>query len=201
MRNQLRAALVLISLIGAGIAVTAAGPAPLRRDADLLKQKVTAIRSRGVAGLAKRTSTTISEKEVNAYLAYELADDLPAGVVDPSVTILGPNRVAGRAVVDLDRVRAAANPTSLLDPMYYLTGRVPVSAVGRLQALGGTGRFALESADVAGLPIPKLVLQKIVSYYSRSVDRPDGIDLDSSFELPARIREIRVDRGQAIVVQ
>jgi hypothetical protein len=51
------------------------------------------------------------------------------------------------------------------------------------------------------VPIPKLVLQEIVSYYSKSETRPAGISLDDEFELPARIREIQVGRGQAIVVQ
>ena len=63
------------------------------------------------------------------------------------------------------------------------------------------GRFQLESAAVGGMPIPKLVLQEIVGYYSRTPQNPSGINLDDPFALPARIREIQVQRGQAIVVQ
>ena len=35
------------------------------------------------------------------------------------------------------------------------------------------------------MPIPKAVLQEIVSYYSRSPERPDGLSLDDPFALPA----------------
>jgi hypothetical protein len=49
--------------------------------------------------------------------------------------------------------------------------------------------------------VPKLILQEIVSYYSRSAQKPAGIGLDDPFELPAKIREIQVLRGQAIIVQ
>jgi hypothetical protein len=70
-----------------------------------------------------------------------------------------------------------------------------------LQASNGRGRFELESASVGVLPIPKLLLQEIVAYYSKSPDNPGGISLDDEFELPARIREIQVGRGQAIIVQ
>ena len=41
--------------------------------------------------------TTITESEVNSYLTYELGEDLPAGVVEPSVSALGTGRVSGRA--------------------------------------------------------------------------------------------------------
>ncbi len=38
----------------------------------------------------------------------------PAGVVSPGITILGPGRVSGRAIVDLDQIREDRKPTSLL---------------------------------------------------------------------------------------
>src|SRR5690349_13544139 len=119
LQQHLRIAAAFIASAALAVAATAADKAPLRRDADQLKQKVEAIRGRSVAPDARPVKTAISEREVNAYLAYELAETLPAGVVDPSITILGPNRLSGRALVDLDRVRASANPTSRLDPMYY----------------------------------------------------------------------------------
>jgi hypothetical protein len=89
----------------------------------------------------------------------------------------------------------------MLDPVNYLTGRLPITATGVLTTNNGVGRFALESAAVSGIPIPKMVLQEIVSYYSRTPQKPAGIGLDDPFELPSRIREILVERGQAIVVQ
>jgi hypothetical protein len=143
----------------------------------------------------------VTESEVNSYLAYDAKEQLPTGVVEPSVSILGTGRLAGRAVVDLDAVRKQKNPTSLLDPMNYLTGRLPVAAQGVLKTSNGVGRFELESASISGVPIPKLVLQEIVSYYSKTPQNPSGISLDDPFALPARIREIQVGRGQAIIVQ
>jgi hypothetical protein len=174
---------------------------PSRRDAESMKQKVEAIAAQGEQPKAAARRTTVTENEVNAYLAYELGDTLPAGVVNPSVTAPGEGRVSGRAVVDLDAVRKASKSTSLLDLRSYLTGSVPVTATGVLRASNGVARFDLESATVGGVPIPKWLLQEIVSHYSKSADYPSGISLDDQFELPARIREIEVQRGHAIVVQ
>jgi len=172
-----------------------------RRDATSLKQKIAAITAVGEKPSAQLRRTTVTEGEVNSYIAYEARDQVPTGVVDPYITILGDGRVAGRATVDLDAVRKQKNPTSLLDPMNYLMGRLQVTASGVLRTTNGVGRFELQSTSVGGVPVPKLILQEIVSYYSRTAQNPAGINIDDPFALPARIREIQVDRGQAIIVQ
>ena len=172
-----------------------------RRDATLLKQKIATITAHAEKPIRQARRTTVTESEVNSYLVYETREQLPTGVVEPSITILGGGHLSGRAVVDLDAVRKEKNPTSLLDPMNYLMGRVPVSATGVLKTANGVGHFELESAAISRLPIPKFLLQEIVGYYSRTATNPAGINLDDPFALPARIREIQVERGQAIIVQ
>ena len=104
-----------------------------KRDAALLKQKVATITAHAEKPTKVARRTTVTENEVNSYLVYEAREQIPVGVVDPSVTILGTGRVSGRAVVDLDAVRKQKNPTSLLDPMNYLMGRLPVTATGRAE--------------------------------------------------------------------
>ena len=195
-----RTALTL-ALVATVTGVARGDGAALRRDSDLLKQKVAVMASRGVGPSKQTARTTVTENEVNAYLVYELPGQLPMGVVEPAVRILGAGRVSGSAVVDLDAVRRQHRSTGLLDPISYLSGRLPLTAVGVLTAANGVGRFAFESASLSGVPIPKLVLQEIVSYYSRTADQSAGIGLDDPFPLPARIREIRIERGQAIIVQ
>ena len=172
-----------------------------KKDAELLRQKVAVITAHADRAEKLPRRTTITENEVNSYLVYDAKDQIPTGVVDPTVNILGTGRLSGRAVVDLDAVRKAKASQSMLDPLNYLTGRLPVTATGVLTTNNGMGRFQLESAAVSGIPVPKILLQEIVSYYSRTPDKPSGIGLDDPFALPARIREIQVERGQAIIVQ
>ena len=125
----------------ASVPLAADGPAPLRRDSDELKQKIAAISARGANPEPGAMRTTVTEREVNAYLAFEAAPTLPQGVVDPSVSMLDGNRVTGRAVVDLDRVRQERNPVSLIDPARYLRGRLMVKATGVVRASNGVARF------------------------------------------------------------
>ena len=200
---------VAVLIIGAAIGLAAVAPVVAvqadtrytRRDADQLRQKVATINEHGQRTVRQPRRTTITENEVNSYLVFDAGQQLPTGVVQPSVTILGTGRLSGRAVVDLDAVRKARASSSLFDPTNYLTGRLPVTATGTLKTSEGMGWFQLEGATVGGVPVPKLLLQEIVSYYSRTPDKPSGIGLDDPFALPARIREIQVERGQAIIVQ
>jgi hypothetical protein len=171
-------------------------------DAEATRQKIATITAFGEHPSRQPRQTTLSEQELNALLADENSGlELPTGVGAPTVAILGPGRVSARAVVDLDAVRKQKPPSSILDPMFYLSGSLPVTATGVLRTSNGVGRFQLESAAVGGVPIPRAALQQIVSFYSRSPERPQGISLDDPFPLPASIREIRVDGGQAIIVQ
>jgi hypothetical protein len=172
-----------------------------KKDAALLREKVATITAHGEKAVKQPRKTVLTENEVNSYLVYDAKEQLPVGVVDPWLSAVGPGRVSGRAVVDLDAVRKAKNPTSLLDPMNYLFGRLPVSATGTLKTSNGVGRFELESASAGSVPIPKMLLQEIISHYSRTKENPAGLSLDDPFTLPARIREIQVERGQAIIVQ
>ena len=196
MRRALVCAAVIMS---AGI--VQADVRPTRRDAEALKQKVAAINAHADNPTKAGRRTVVTESEVNSYLVYEAREQIPVGVVQPTITVIGGNRLSGRAIVDLDAVRKQKAPTSLLDPMNYLMGRLAVTAVGTLRTANGVGHFDLESSSVGSVPIPKILLQEIISYYSRTPEKPGGIGLDDPFALPARIREIQVDRGRAIIVQ
>ncbi len=145
--------------------------------------------------------TTLSEPELNSWLAYVGTERIPAGVTEPGVTLLGGGRLTGRAVVDLDQVAAGKRRGGALDPWTYLGGRMPVAATGRLRTAQGVGRFELESAQIRGVPVPKWLLQDLVSFYARSPSRPAGLSLDEPFPLPVGIEEVEVRAGQAVVLQ
>ena len=193
------AGLALCTAAGAVALGAAAALSP--QDSVRMQQKLALIVANAHAAGTARTRTEITEIEINSYLRYGLADAMPVGVTDPSVVIEGRGRLSGRAVVDLSRAAKENGSGGLFDPLTYLTGRLPVEASGVLHATGGAGTFELESASVSGVPIPKLVLQEILTAYSRSASRPDGLNIDAPFTLPAGIREIEMKPGQAVIVQ
>ncbi|MCC7417504.1 MAG: hypothetical protein IT176_10225 [Acidobacteria bacterium] len=195
-----RRAFVILLCVAAAAGLSADAQTT-KRDADLLKTKVAAIKQVAARPPGRAVRTMITEEELNSFLAYDAGSSLPPGVTSPTVAILGTGRVSASAVVDLDEVRAGRESHGMFDPMSYLSGEVPITAAGTIATSRGVGHFTLESAAVAGVPVPKTVLQQIVSYYSRTPDNPAGFTLDDPFELPVRIQEIQVLRGQAIIVQ
>ena len=145
-------------------------------------------------------STQVSDNEVNSYLKFLAGSQVPVGIVEPALHGAGSGRVTGRAVVDLDAVRTQKK-RGWTDPLGYLTGRLPVTAAGKLTTANGVGRFQLESAEISGVTIPKSLLQELLSYYSRTPENPNGINMDEPFALPSAIVEIRIGQGSAVIVQ
>lgn len=202
----MRSFLITARLVLLLAAVSAFGAAPgatagwSRADADALYTKLVQIAMNGMAQRPAARRTTVLEREVNAYIAVHAKDELPAGVIEPVVTILRDGRLRGRATVDLDALRDS-HDRGTLSAWTVLRGRVPVEAIGVLRTAKGVGAFSLESATVSGIQVPKTVLQELVTYYSRSDAQPNGIDIEAPFRLPARIREIRTMQGEALVLQ
>ncbi|HTI36898.1 MAG TPA: hypothetical protein VL484_04995 [Vicinamibacterales bacterium] len=181
-------------------AALTAQPRLTQQDAARFQAKLTRIQAFAAARSAKAQSTELTDVEVNSYLRYSAGAQVPVGMTEPTLNALGNGRVAGRAIVDLDAVRHQKQ-RGWTDPLGYLSGKVPVTASGTLTTSNGTGQFALESAEISGVTVPKFVLQELLSYYSRTPETPNGIDMDAPFQLPARIKSITVGNGSATVIQ
>jgi len=184
------------------VAVVGSTPAPLsREDSARLLRKVDAIVRNAERPEPAALVTTVTEQEVNAYLQFDGKVHLPAGLTEPRITVLPTQALSGTAVVDLDAVRAQRQSRGMLDPLNYLSGKLPVSLSGRLEASNGSARFFLETAKIAGVSVPRMVVQELVSYFSRTAANPAGVSLDDPYPLPARIRQIDVRPGEALVRQ
>jgi hypothetical protein len=200
----LRARLLILTCgLMAAVALPAAQQVT-KRETALVDQKMAALALRGEAIKSDKASkpvrTLITEREFNIYLQSSGKEQLPGGVRDAQITMAGAQRVSGRAIVDLDAVRTSKE-RGWLDPASYLTGSVEVKVTGLLQTANGKGTFLLESATIGGLPVPKGLVQELISYYSRTPETPEGVSLDVPFELPVKIREVQIQRGTATVIQ
>ena len=164
----------------------------------LITQRAAAQTAAPVPG-AKRTE--VSEDEVNSWFVFRGRPYLPEGVTNPNVTMLGDGTMRGAVMVDLEALGKRKSSGGLLDIWSYLGGKVPVAVTGTLRAHDGRGQFEMKSAEVAGVPVPKALVQELVSVYASSPDDKKPISLDSAFDLPAKIRSIDVGRGQLVVVQ
>lgn len=201
----LRAA-ILAAVMTVTFAVTLSAAAISRQQSDAFARKLALITRHAEITPAppKGQRTPISQDELNSWFTYRSQRLLPAGVAPPKMAIVGDGKITGDVVIDLEAYAQKRKSGGLLDPWALLGGlggRVPISITGLLHTKDGRGRFEMQAADLSGIPLPKSLLQELVTYYSRTADQPQGIRLDDPFELPANILHIEVGPGQAVVVQ
>ena len=172
-----------------------------RPQADTFAKKIALINQHAEQNASGGRRTTLTENELNSWFAFRAQPLLPAGVTQPKVTIVGNGKMMGSATVDLEAIAKQRGSGGSLDVWSYLGGRLPLGVTGILHTKDGQGRFELQAADVSGVPVPKTLLQELLSYYTRSAEKPQGLRLDDPFTLPANIKQIEVGQGQAVVVQ
>lgn len=190
--------LLLAALVVSGAAVADTLTPQL---ADTFEKKVVLVQRQAEQKAAKDRPTSFTQAETNSYLKYKAGDLLPVGLTEPDITMIGQGRVTGKAIVDLDIVRQKQSSGGWFDPTSYLTGRLLVTATGRVVTWDGKGRVELERAEVSGVTIPRSFLNQMVNFFTRTSDNPRGSTLDDVFELPARINRIDVNAGRFIVHQ
>jgi hypothetical protein len=201
MHHRFTAQLLTIALILCLNTLNARAGSLSRQEGDRLQQKIDAIANNGALSPVPAKKTAVSEAELNSYLNYNLREKIPPALSQPEVTLLGNGELGGRVYVDIDEFKRQHGTRGLMDPFSYLSGQVPVTARGVLRTRDARGQFQIRSAEIYGVPLPKPLLQELVTFFSRSPERPRGFDLDSPFDLPAKIREIAIAQGEALVVQ
>ncbi|MEP6782789.1 MAG: hypothetical protein ABI983_03905 [Acidobacteriota bacterium] len=169
--------------------------------ADAFAKKIVLVQANAEKKAPKDLVTTFTQAETNSYLKFQAGDLLPTGLTQPELTMNGQGKVFGKAVVDLDIVRQKQSKGGWFDPTTYLTGKLPVTASGRIVTWDGKGKFELDTADISGVPIPKSFLAQMVNFFTRTADNPKGSSIDDTFELPAEIQRIDVEQGRFITHQ
>lgn len=196
----MRIGLALLPFVLSGV-VAVVADVLTREHGDAFARKVVAVQAHANAGAAKPLATSFTQTETNSYLKFNAVDLLPTGLTQPEITMHGQNRVSAKAIVDLDVVRKKQSSGGWFDPTSYLTGKLLVTAAGRVITADGKGRIELQSAEVSGVPIPKTFLNQMVNFFTRTDDNPKGSTVDDVFELPAKIKRIDSEQGRFTVHQ
>lgn len=194
---------IILGLLIFTLAVSSTMAVQLSQEqGDALERKIAEINKNASNDPARPKKTPMLELEVNSYLNINIKDKIPRGLTNPEISMLGNGNLAGSVYVDIDefkRHRGAGG--GFMDPLSYISGRVPATARGVLRTRDGKGQFQLGSAEILGVPLPQPILQELVSFFSRTPDNPRGFNIDEPFNLPAKIREVAVKQGEAVIAQ
>lgn len=195
-----RGVLIMVLTLSAAVSVTAALEIS-KEQGNRLERKIDEIAKNASAEPVRSKKTLMSESEVNSYLNFNVKEKIPRGLSHPQISGLGNGNLAGRVFIDLDEFKRQRGSGGIMDPLNYISGQVPLTARGVLRARDGKGQFELLSAEIHRIPIPKPLVQELVTFFSRTQETPRGINIDEPFNLPAKIREVIVNQGEAVVTQ
>jgi hypothetical protein len=200
--------LLTILLVGSVIFIAREGPASVQpplpaqanstaghRLADSMQAKLDHIRQNGEQARPDRMPTTMTEEEVNDYIASDHIV-LPQGV--KKLRLEGRSGVVTAFLnVDFDEIRGgqrSANPMlSVFSGQHDV--RVEASASGN----AGQGKVSVHEVTIDGFSVPRMALEFFVSKYISP--KYPNIGIDSEFQLPNRIDVATVGYHKLTITQ
>jgi hypothetical protein len=186
-------------LVAGSVRVDAQAPAtaPTAGAAESLAKKLTSIEARKREKTRKPETVVVTEHELNSYLNLKMAADMPTGVSDVQVSMQS-ERLQATGQVDLDKldIKKGSSPFS---PLALLSGKVPVMLRGRLQSLDGFGNVQIEEVQLATIPVPVSVLERLIASSTKSARNPEGFDIHAPFRFPYSVRRVRIEPGRALL--
>lgn len=138
----------------------------------------------------------LSERDLNEYLAWSLADEPRPGLHSLRLALQEGNRAQAFAVVDLDEVNRARPDLipRLLKPLLH--GQHPVTLEARFQAERGLLTYTMEKISFEDIPVPPSLAQKVID--TVAARQPEPIDLSKPWPLPNGLQRLWT-RPQALL--
>ena len=148
---------------------------------DMIKEET----ERSAAPLGRRE--TVSEDELNAYIACRLFDDREPVMKELRLKLLEGNRFEGMTVLDLEGADLPAP----------LRGRLDVYFAGRLETEAGAVRLDIGTFFINGQKVRPEILDVVISVGSR-LSGTEPFSLRDWYILPYGLRDLAVDRGRLL---
>ncbi|MBU4318974.1 MAG: hypothetical protein KKF30_17095 [Proteobacteria bacterium] len=178
---------VWILVVGACVVLIGGAMDPMTKDALKVKHLLGTIETKPSRPDGKELAAEVSEKELNAYIVYRLAQEKNTLVKSLNVHLLDHNQVGGKV---------RFNPEQL-NMGFFFGEDLNFDFKGILHTRTGSARVDLTDLQLYGQPIDPKILDSILKTVG-----PDGTSsggLGDWYELPKGIKRIITQRGKAVV--
>jgi hypothetical protein len=142
-------------------------------------------------------TVTLSENELNSYIQYDYAEEIPEGIRNLHVTVLKDHGVA-EALVDLEKLAAVkSSPIAAMSAKLF-RGERKLRASCRFVSADGKGKVEVDSVELDGQVLPDF----LVDYLIASTVQPHLPDFEvgKPFPLANNLRQIRLEPANVAVV-
>jgi len=167
-----------------------------RADAKRFSQKWSELASPPKGRFSK--TWEFSQKEMDSYLRYELAESFPKGLRDVRIKFL-PDSVSADAFVNIDEMQADSHPAKNPFLSALLAGEHRLEVLGKLNAQNKQGTYEILGLRLDQKEIPKALVDLLVS--KLVVPKYPSAKPNTPFELPYEITRIDIQQGKMTVYQ
>jgi len=169
------------------------GDAELGRQAKEDAQKVLEILDRiqidkGSASGGTLRTEVVSERELNAYIAYRIETEREEIMKELRLKLLPRNRVEGKIFIDLSSRRIPG----------FLKPQMNVYFAGTLETEGPKVRVHIESLFLEEQRIQIALLDMIISVVSQ-FEKTEAVSIEDWYDLPYGIRRLEARMGELVV--
>ncbi len=189
-----RCFLALIILATFALIAQAARHTPAYLSMD---KKIAVIESNSSNPPAQPQTTTITQDELNAYLA-EGGVSIPKGLSNVKIEFT-PGTVHASSQVDFDQLSEGHGGGG--NPIFsaLFSGTHDVEGDGQASGSNGQGTVTIETVKLDGVPVPKSALQYLIQHYVQP--KYPNAGMTSTFNLPERIETATVQQSQVALTQ
>ncbi len=142
-------------------------------------------------------TVTLSEDELNSYIQYDYAEEIPEGIRDLHVTLLKDHGVAD-ALVDLEKLPSIKGSALAAMGARLFRGERKLRATCRFVSADGNGKVEVDKVEVDGQVLPDF----LVEYLIASTVQPHlpNFEVGKPFPLANNLRQIRLEPANVAVV-
>jgi hypothetical protein len=137
---------------------------------------------------SKNFTAEVTEKELNAYIAYRLAQEKNPPVNSLKVGLLGSNHIWGKIRFDAEQLTLGV----------FLGEELDFDFKGILYTRNGSARLDLTDLQLFGQPVDVQVLDSIVKTVALNYGTQSG-GIGDWYEMPKGIKWILINKGKAVL--
>jgi len=139
---------------------------------------------------SERTLRTVvvSERELNAYIAYRIETEQEEIMKELSLKLLPENRVEGKIFIDLSGRKIP----------FFLKRQMDVYFAGILETEGPKARIRVESLFLGEQRIQPALLDMIISTIAK-IENAEPMSIEDWYDLPYGIRKLETRLGELVV--
>jgi hypothetical protein len=148
-------------------------------------------------GLKPGETVNLSQDELNSYIRYDYAEEIPDGVRDLHVTVLKDYGVA-EALVDMEKLPAVkASPLAALGARLFRGDR-KLRARCRFISADGQAKVEVEQVELDGQALPDFLVDFLIETTVQT--HLANFEPGKPFPLSNNLRQIRLEPANVVVV-